>query len=100
MLGRLLARQDWRVEIEDDFLEVSSQKGIAAQVTVTVCAAAAAGQSAVPRGACPPRGRPPGLFERRRRRKRNPSIGVLGRIATALGVDIEEFFRRFRAERR
>jgi transcriptional regulator with XRE-family HTH domain len=26
--------------------------------------------------------------------KRNPSIGVLGRIATALAVDIEEFFRR------
>jgi transcriptional regulator with XRE-family HTH domain len=26
--------------------------------------------------------------------KRNPSIGVLGRIATALGVDIAEFFRR------
>jgi transcriptional regulator with XRE-family HTH domain len=32
--------------------------------------------------------------------KRNPSIGVLGRIATAVGVDIEEFFRRPRAERR
>jgi transcriptional regulator with XRE-family HTH domain len=32
--------------------------------------------------------------------RRNPSIGVLGRIATALGVDIEEFFRRSRAERR
>ena len=26
--------------------------------------------------------------------KRNPSIMVLGRIAEALGVDIEEFFRR------
>jgi transcriptional regulator with XRE-family HTH domain len=26
--------------------------------------------------------------------KRNPSIGVLGRIASALDVDIEEFFRR------
>jgi transcriptional regulator with XRE-family HTH domain len=26
--------------------------------------------------------------------KRNPSIGVLGRIASALEVDIEEFFRR------
>jgi len=36
MLGRLLARQDWRVEIEDDFLEVSSQKGIAAQAAITV----------------------------------------------------------------
>jgi transcriptional regulator with XRE-family HTH domain len=32
--------------------------------------------------------------------KRNPSIGVLGRIATALGVDIEEFFRRSRVDRR
>jgi transcriptional regulator with XRE-family HTH domain len=26
--------------------------------------------------------------------KRNPSISVLGRIVTALGVDIEELFRR------
>ena len=32
--------------------------------------------------------------------KRNPSIDVLGRIATALGIDIEEFFRRSRADRR
>jgi transcriptional regulator with XRE-family HTH domain len=32
--------------------------------------------------------------------KRNPSIGVLERIAAALGVDIEEFFRRSRADRR
>jgi len=32
--------------------------------------------------------------------KRNPSIGVLGRIATALEVDIEELFRRLRADRR
>jgi len=32
--------------------------------------------------------------------KRNPSIGVLGRIAAALSVDIEEFFRRSRADRR
>jgi transcriptional regulator with XRE-family HTH domain len=32
--------------------------------------------------------------------KRNPSIGVLGRIAAALGVDIEELFRRSRADRR
>jgi len=32
--------------------------------------------------------------------KRNPSIGVLGRIASALKVDVEEFFRRPRAERR
>jgi transcriptional regulator with XRE-family HTH domain len=30
--------------------------------------------------------------------KRNPSIGVLGRIADALGVEVEEFFRRHRAE--
>jgi transcriptional regulator with XRE-family HTH domain len=29
--------------------------------------------------------------------KRNPSIGVLGRIATALEVDIEELFRRSRS---
>ena len=28
--------------------------------------------------------------------KRNPSIGVLGRIATALEIDIEELFRRSR----
>ncbi len=28
--------------------------------------------------------------------KRNPSIGVLGRIANALEVDIEELFRRSR----
>jgi transcriptional regulator with XRE-family HTH domain len=26
--------------------------------------------------------------------KRNPSVGVLERIAIALGVDVEEFFRR------
>ena len=26
--------------------------------------------------------------------KRNPSVGVLERIVTALGVDIEELFRR------
>jgi transcriptional regulator with XRE-family HTH domain len=32
--------------------------------------------------------------------KRNPSVGVLGRIATALGVDIEELFRRSRPEKR
>jgi transcriptional regulator with XRE-family HTH domain len=32
--------------------------------------------------------------------KRNPSIGVLSRIVTALGADIEELFRRPRAERR
>ncbi len=32
--------------------------------------------------------------------KRNPSIGVLGRIATALGVDVEELFRRSRLEKR
>lgn len=32
--------------------------------------------------------------------KRNPSIGVLGRIVAALGVDIEELFRRTRSERR
>ena len=29
--------------------------------------------------------------------RRNPSVGVLGRIARALGVDIEELFRRSRA---
>jgi transcriptional regulator with XRE-family HTH domain len=29
--------------------------------------------------------------------KRNPSIGVLGRIAAALEVDIEELFRRSRS---
>jgi transcriptional regulator with XRE-family HTH domain len=29
--------------------------------------------------------------------KRNPSIDVLARIATALDVDIEEFFGRLRA---
>jgi transcriptional regulator with XRE-family HTH domain len=32
--------------------------------------------------------------------KRNPSIGVLGRIAGALEVDIDELFRRARADRR
>jgi len=32
--------------------------------------------------------------------KRNPSISVLGRIVTALGVDIEELFRRPRTVRR
>jgi transcriptional regulator with XRE-family HTH domain len=32
--------------------------------------------------------------------KRNPSIGVLDRIASALDVDIDELFRRLRAERR
>jgi transcriptional regulator with XRE-family HTH domain len=32
--------------------------------------------------------------------KRNPSIGVLGRIVVALGVDIEELFRRPRSEKR
>jgi transcriptional regulator with XRE-family HTH domain len=31
--------------------------------------------------------------------KRNPSIGVLGRLVTALGVDIEELFRRPRTGR-
>jgi transcriptional regulator with XRE-family HTH domain len=31
--------------------------------------------------------------------KRNPSIGVLGRIVRALGVDIEELFRRSRSGR-
>ena len=31
--------------------------------------------------------------------KRNPSIGVLGRIVTALGVDIEELFRSPRTGR-
>lgn len=30
--------------------------------------------------------------------KRNPSIGVLGRIATALEIDIEELFRRSRTD--
>jgi len=32
--------------------------------------------------------------------KRNPSIDVLGRVVAALGVDIEELFRRPRAEKR
>jgi len=32
--------------------------------------------------------------------KRNPSIAVLERIVTALGVDIEELFRRSRADRK
>jgi transcriptional regulator with XRE-family HTH domain len=32
--------------------------------------------------------------------KRNPSIGVLERIVEALGVDIEELFRRRRADKR
>jgi len=32
--------------------------------------------------------------------KRNPSIDVLGRVAAALGVDVEELFRRPRTERR
>jgi transcriptional regulator with XRE-family HTH domain len=32
--------------------------------------------------------------------KRNPSIGVLGRITAALGVDIEELFRRSRTDRK
>jgi transcriptional regulator with XRE-family HTH domain len=32
--------------------------------------------------------------------KRNPSIGVLERIVSALGVDIEELFRRSKADRK
>jgi transcriptional regulator with XRE-family HTH domain len=32
--------------------------------------------------------------------KRNPSVGVLERIVTALGVDIEKLFRRSRTEKR
>lgn len=28
--------------------------------------------------------------------KRNPSIAVLARIAKALNIDVEEFFRRFK----
>jgi transcriptional regulator with XRE-family HTH domain len=32
--------------------------------------------------------------------KRNPSIGVLERIVTAFGVDIEELFRRARADKK
>ena len=32
--------------------------------------------------------------------KRNPSIGVLERVVSALGVDIEELFRRSRSDRR
>jgi transcriptional regulator with XRE-family HTH domain len=32
--------------------------------------------------------------------KRNPSIDVLGRVVAALGVDIEELFRRPRTDKR